>query len=230
MLNVTQTEAVMSKTVKRVMTVMMIGLVALLGAGAEAHTRWINGKPRVCSICSGPEDTMLEEVPADLINPKIPAPAVAELIVKTNEVTITCSDNTKVKLKGKKDEAILIAETPSNLWAYDPTTKIARVRFFVSDELFEILGFCGVAKIIDVQILKMSAKYKASGCTDSGCSSRVRLSTMTLNDCKVPPDAAPGTLYDCKRPKIEHVHPTPPSKGMAGPPNEAVAGHVQYHE
>ena len=39
MLNVTQTGVVMSKTVKRVMTVMMIGLVAMLGAKAEAHTR-----------------------------------------------------------------------------------------------------------------------------------------------------------------------------------------------
>ena len=37
MLNVTQTEIVMSKTVKRAMRVMMIGLVALLGANAEAH-------------------------------------------------------------------------------------------------------------------------------------------------------------------------------------------------
>ena len=37
MLNVTQTEVVMSKTVKRAMRVMMIGLVALLGAKAEAH-------------------------------------------------------------------------------------------------------------------------------------------------------------------------------------------------
>ena len=40
-----------SKTVKTVMTVTIIGLVAMLGAKAEAHTRIINGKPRVCSVC-----------------------------------------------------------------------------------------------------------------------------------------------------------------------------------
>ena len=44
MLNVTQTEVVMPKTVKRAMRVMMIGLVALLGANAEAHYYVVSGQ------------------------------------------------------------------------------------------------------------------------------------------------------------------------------------------
>ena len=71
-----------SKTVKTVMTVTMIGLVAMLGAKAEAHTRIINGKPRVCSVCD--DDATVEEVPANFIG-------LAELIVKTQKtVTILC--------------------------------------------------------------------------------------------------------------------------------------------
>ena len=50
MLNVTQTGVVMSKTVKRAMRVMMIGLVALLGANAEAHYYVAAGKYKYCSL------------------------------------------------------------------------------------------------------------------------------------------------------------------------------------
>ena len=39
-----------SKTVKRVMRVMMIGLVAMLGAKAEAHYIVVKGKVKFCSI------------------------------------------------------------------------------------------------------------------------------------------------------------------------------------
>ena len=48
MLNVTQAEVVMSKTVKRVMTVMMIGLVAMLGAKVEAHFKKVGGTAYWC--------------------------------------------------------------------------------------------------------------------------------------------------------------------------------------
>ena len=98
----------MSKTVKRVMTVMMIGLVALLGAKAEAHTRWINGKPRTCSICG---HGTLEEVP----DPK-KHPAVAELFVKTAEVRITCNDGSTTTLNDPQDTATLVARTDSKDW------------------------------------------------------------------------------------------------------------------
>jgi hypothetical protein len=50
MLNVTQTEVVMSKTVKRTMRVMMAGLVAMLGANAEAHYYVAAGKYKYCSL------------------------------------------------------------------------------------------------------------------------------------------------------------------------------------
>jgi hypothetical protein len=41
----------MPKTVKRAMRVMMIGLVAMLGAKAEAHYYIVGGKVKYCSVC-----------------------------------------------------------------------------------------------------------------------------------------------------------------------------------
>ena len=50
MLNVTQTGVVMSKTVSGVMRVMMIGMVAMLGAKAEAHYIVVRGSYKYCSL------------------------------------------------------------------------------------------------------------------------------------------------------------------------------------
>jgi hypothetical protein len=44
----------MSKTVKRAMRVMMVGLFALLGAKAQAHYVFVFGKYKYCSICLDP--------------------------------------------------------------------------------------------------------------------------------------------------------------------------------
>ncbi len=183
-------EVVMSKTVKRVMTVMMIGLVALLGANAEAHTRWINGKPRTCSHC-GHGTLSLTDV-LDLKN------LVAEYLVTTKEVRIECTKGDIVTLKGNKNTATLVARTLST----DPIKwvvadgKTAEVEFFdhlegellgETDKLFANLGFCSRENpLVDAQILKMSGRFEVSAClpdTDDPCSARVLLSTMQLNDC-----------------------------------------------
>ena len=209
----------MSKTVKRVMTVMMIGLVALLGAKAEAHTRWINGKPRTCSICDKdvdekgqPQEAATLEVPEDWPSHF----AVAELIVKTNDVAITCDGITVVRLKGNKNEAILTTERLSGLWTYmktsDPETLEAVPNFEIdSEQLYKMLGFVVVCRSAPkVQILRMRARYNVYECTASEClSSRVLLSSMKLNDCEVPLNADMGTLYTCKKPIFDHKHPTP---------------------
>jgi hypothetical protein len=203
----------MSKTVKRVMTVMMIGLVALLGAEAEAHTRWFNGKPRTCSICDrdgNEKGATLQDVPAEWSRADL---AVAELIVTTKEVTITCGDRELVTLKGKDNAATLIAERLSSQWTYDSTG--AHPRFEIaSDDLYERLGFLCAEGPAKAQVLKMTAVYRVSECADAdpllgACSSRILLSTMKLNNCKVPLNAALGTQYTCDAPIFEHVHPTP---------------------
>jgi hypothetical protein len=207
MLNVTQTGVVMSKTVKRVMTVMMIGLVALLGANAEAHTRWINGKPRICSICSKPDETTLEEV---LQDPNaLTSLVVAELTVKTKEVVIKCPDGTEVQLKNKMT---LMDESPLIEWNADRFT--AKVDFFVSDEpigkLVVPLRLCGGALPYDVEIHRMQAEYKAYACTspdprEDPCSEKALISSMKLSNCRVPPDADDDTEYVCDAPEFNHV-------------------------
>jgi hypothetical protein len=208
MLNVTQTGVVMSKTVKRVTTVMMIGLVALLGAQAEAHTRWVNGKPRTCSHCGHGTLSLTDVLEKNL---------VAEYLVTTKEVRIECANSDIVTLKDK-NTATLVARTLST----DPKWvnfdgKTAEVEFFdhlgelgETDELFANLGFCSKqAGLVDAKILKMSGRFEVSAClpdTDNPCRARVLLSTMQLNDCKL--DAKDET-YVCGEVITRHVHPTP---------------------
>ena len=179
---------------------MMIGLVALLGAKAEAHTRWINGKPRTCSICD--PEAMLMEVRKDFIG-------LAELIVKTQKtVTVLCPGGADVQVK---EELTLVGVEPSAEWSFKENNT-AVVDFVVSGQ---IPGFCvdaGGTEILseDVEIPQMSLTYKTYQCSDAECRNKVLVSRMTLKDCKVPPDAFPvervgETLYDCKKPKIEHL-------------------------
>ncbi len=118
-----------SKTAKRVMTVTMIGLVAMLGAKAEAHTFWFRGKPRVCSVCSDGELRDVREDPRSIF-------AVAELIVRTQKARILCPDKTEVQVN---EELTLIGETPSAAWqGWTEDNKTAQVALFVSDQ---VLGF-----------------------------------------------------------------------------------------
>ena len=207
----------MSKTVKRVMTVTMIGLVALLGANAEAHTRWINGKPRTCSICDNDDGKTGEAASLEVPDDWQSHFAVAELIVKTKDVAITCDGITVVRLKGKKNEATLTTERLSKLWTYDttthPDTAVPNFEKIDSEQLYKMLGFvvvCGSGRTPQVQILQMRARYKVYECTASDClSSRVLLSSMKLNDCEVPLNAELGTEYTCEDPIFDHKHPTP---------------------
>jgi hypothetical protein len=193
------------------MKVMLVGLVAMLGVKAEAHWKIVAGKLKFCSICSDATLTEVPPHPDPLVN--LPAPAVAELIVKTKLVTISCPDNTEVQLK---KPVTLSAQTPSGKWLdWDSKKKTARVEFFVSDKPFVDLGLCGVdqngmpVQPDAVQILKMNATYNAYECTGSDptdpCSSMVLVSIMKLNNCTVPPDAPVDTLYVCNTPNIEHV-------------------------
>jgi hypothetical protein len=202
MLNVTQTGVVMSKTVKRVMTVTMFGLVALLGAKAEAHTVIIKGTPRVCSVCSDAKDNLFEEV---LNDPNLAnSLAIAELTVKTKLVTILC-DNTEVQLKN-----VWTLKNEAPLAGWDPNTKTAHANFFVSVQPFVDFvldqGLCIEPPKV-VLIRRMDAVYRAYECFGSApdqCSSKVLVSKMKLDDCKVPPNAQPPTPYDCKKPQFEH--------------------------
>lgn len=87
-----------SKTVKRVTTVMMIGLVAMLGAKAEAHYILVKNKIKFCSICIDVEHTEAD-TPAEVdVVMEADTPAEVEVVVTTKNVEILCSTGTVVKL------------------------------------------------------------------------------------------------------------------------------------
>jgi hypothetical protein len=76
----------MSKTVKRVTRVMIVGLVAMLGAKAEAHYTVRYGKAYYCSVDVVAKLTGVD--PIDLT-------AEAESVVTTKKVEYSCSDGTR---------------------------------------------------------------------------------------------------------------------------------------
>jgi hypothetical protein len=110
-----------------------------------------------------------------------------------------------------KKKLTLVGVEPSAEWSFKENNT-AVVDFVVSGQ---IPGFCFDDKgneipSEDVEIPQMSLTYKTYQCLDTGCRNKVLVSRMTLNDCKVPPDAFPvervgETLYDCKKLKIEHL-------------------------
>lgn len=201
----------MSKTVKRVMRIMMVGLVAMLGAKAEAHYFWFFGKIKFCSVCLDPgtddqgNDLSLTDVPADLNDPSKPAPAVVELSVKAKLVEISCPQPPTVIQS--KVNVTLEGETPSDLWGYDPNAETAVVSVRVDDD--SLNNVCPGRG--EVRILKMSATANAYECTGldpaNPCSSRVLISIMKFNNCTIPSGAPLDTLYDCNAPDIQHNDP-----------------------
>ena len=87
----------MSKTVKRAIRVMMIGLVAMLGAKAEAHYYVVAGKAKYCSVCVDAELAEHEEHP---VNPatstEVPDHGEGvEFCVKTKKITVLCPNEVK---------------------------------------------------------------------------------------------------------------------------------------
>ena len=76
----------MSKTVMRVM---MIGLVAMLGAKAEAHYFIVGGKAKYCSVCVDVNLTHDEMPPLD-------HPEEVEFSLTTTSVDILCPNGTLI--------------------------------------------------------------------------------------------------------------------------------------
>ena len=87
----------MSKTVMRVM---MIGLVAMLGAKVEAHYYVAGGQAKRCSVCVDAELAEHEEHTVNLTNlTEVPAlhSEKVEFCVTTESVDILCPSNAKKK-------------------------------------------------------------------------------------------------------------------------------------
>jgi hypothetical protein len=83
----------MSKTVKRAMRVIMIGLVAMLGANAEAHYIYVYGKYKYCSLHCIVD---LKKVPDPVSEPaKVKCGATASE-GETLSVEVSCPDGTLI--------------------------------------------------------------------------------------------------------------------------------------
>ncbi|MGQ0593052.1 MAG: hypothetical protein ACT4QB_10480 [Gammaproteobacteria bacterium] len=108
----------MSKTVKRVMTVMMMGLIAMLGVvKAEAHYIVVKGRCIFHSLECGRED---EEVPdpTPVPNPSLvslplsevvaqPSLPLSEVVAKPDRVEILCADG-RVRFISLPDESVTL--------------------------------------------------------------------------------------------------------------------------
>lgn len=189
----------MSKTVMRVI---MIGLVAMLGAEAAAHILYVPpSKPRVCSpYCDDPKLIEVPEDPNNLghIDPSFQAAAAAT----TKKVLVLCPNGTEVIYTQPITVSII---QPSAAWiGWDSVKQEARVNVELPVRVFQELGLCGQGvdpDAVKVQFLSLSeVKYSVHQCTDPSdlcCSSKALVSSMTLKNCTVPRDALTGTLWSC---------------------------------
>lgn len=178
-----------SRKVKRVMTVMMIGLVAMLGANAEAHTLWIPGqKPRVCSHCYDGKLRVEEHHPI----------WQADYTVTTKLIEISCQGEEPVQ---SMEPVTLSAQTPVNRLA-----GVVAVSFKISDETISRLGSCTDPSVKPiVELLQVQVDLNAYECTDDACANRVLTSTLTYANCTAPhPSDTFFPFFQCSRERIVH--------------------------
>lgn len=189
----------MSKTVMRVM---MIGLLAMLGAKAEAHYYVVAGKAKYCSVCVDAELAEHEEHP---INPATQTKEFAphneevEFCVTTKSVDIMCP------LSGAKRmwvEQPLVIRKPIGPDDITGITTAQVEGVFTSLPLVETHDFCqGEGPPIAVLIRAMKVEIKTHAC---GILDRTNCEAVSFvtGKCRLPeeyglPNVPPGTLYDC---------------------------------
>ena len=199
----------MSKTVKRAMRVMMIGLVALLGANAEAHYVYVAGKYKYCSVCNEAKLTAEN----DSISPDHTEQLEFILTtISTDETVppleILCPNGTIVPSWEQFTLAVqrTIGEGDITNGEGGPLT-IAEVQACVSDGALLVSSlFCDGDPPTDVLIRKMKAESKTSWCPVSNLLPCVPVST-SVADCTLPgkfnlkkyPNNLPrGALYKCE--------------------------------
>ena len=210
MLNVTQTGVVMFKTVKSAMRVMMVGLVALLGANAEAHYVVVSGKYKYCSLHCIVD---LRKVPNPILWPaevKCEATAALVEISCPNETLVQVPVNVDMVGQGRIDQEDWTA------YKSDPGLGKAHVEVNIPldsllDSLLEKLPPVVCIKyplwtptLKEVKILEMP---RADICIGPDlpdlCSSAA--STATFYNCTIPSGSPRGTLYECDTQTIDHI-------------------------
>lgn len=181
---------------------MMIGLVALLGAKAEAHYVYVSGQYKYCSICvdaklKGEEDSINLTTHTEEL----------EFLLTTELVEILCPDG---RIVSSSDLFQFVVKKP--IGKDDITTQVngqggplttAEVRACVSDTaLLENSVFCGV-KPKDVLIREMRAEITTSACYILNIPQCDTVDTF-VTDCILPAEydlnhrPPSGTLFECK--------------------------------
>jgi hypothetical protein len=198
----------MSKTVKRAMRAMMIGLVALLGAEAEAHYYVASGKYKYCSLhCA----VQLTEVPDPISNPaQVRCEATATL------VEIVCpKDQSSVILPV---DWVLVGQGQINQSNWNWHNEKANVDVNLPIPLDELSGLCPGKKPEqgDVKILEMpEAEIRVCPEIDLDLGLDLGLdltdpcpiaaSTHTFSNCEISSGSPRGTIYRCDQQNIDHI-------------------------
>lgn len=204
---------------KRVMRVMMVGLLAMLGAKAEAHYIVVGGR---CYWHSG-ECTRKDKDVQDPV--PILFPPIGEVVVTPKEVEILCSDGIVHKPDLASEELALSTRNPivqSNITrvitAGSKTSRNAEWSGIVSDAHFledPTSTFCGKSgPPVEAIVRTMAVKINlyCSPITDTKCFSKPNEphSTWQAEKCTLPAAfdvknlPARGTRYDCSGISICH--------------------------
>ncbi len=167
-----------SKTVERVTRVMMVSLVALLGAQAEAHYIVVGGTPKRCNHC------VEGEVKKDEDHKDDGHQDVAEFRLKTKVVDYQCAppagSTTPIVMKDQRVEVDLvvlkqivegdvtsrdITKDARGFIIPDPPETFNLVAEFSDSLLKEVFRGCGSVPPIDAAIRETALKIVSYSCT-----------------------------------------------------------------
>jgi len=172
---------------KTIMRLMMIGLVAMLGAKAEAHYVVVKGKVKYCSVCVEAE---LKEDKGNPVDPKTHDEKV-EFRLMTKKIEILCPKET-------------VVQSTKNVTLVVRKLIVQEVEGVVFDEASLVnSNFCPDSSPPDVLVRAMKVEIKTYACDllDPPTCKQVRKSVKL--DCKLPKKfdfnnkPPPGILYVC---------------------------------
>jgi hypothetical protein len=210
----------MSKTVKRAMRVMMIGLVALLGANAEAHYVYAFGKYKYCSLHCVVD---LRKVPDPLSEPaKVKCEATASQ-GDTLSAEVSCPDGTLVQ-SNVPGPIAMVGQGSIDQSNWNQGKAHVEIDLPMPDFLLKQLsGLCindpewiltpGKVKILTIPEAKICVgPVPALGDVLDGPQDPLALdlcstaaSTDTFYNCTIPSGSPRGTLYECDTQTIDHI-------------------------
>ena len=147
-----------SKTVKRVMRVMMVGLVAMLGAKAEAHYYAFKGKAKYCSVCVESELAKHEEHPNNPATDIVTHTEHAEFCVTTTPADVSCPPGTQLNSPAQVKVPLVVRK---QIVTTEDVTKVEGV--------IDTSGFCKGFSPLHALIRKMKVKIKTYACANSDC-------------------------------------------------------------